>query len=99
MALSVNGEQKYNGPIAPSQNVQVNHDMAARSDENDEEDEEEEEDDDEPRLKYSSLTKSQGSVYRNGDATSAFLVASDKMVCWVPGKLIGFKKTPLIKDV
>jgi hypothetical protein len=49
-------------------------------DEDEDEDEEEEEEDEEPRLKYASLTKGQGSVYRNGDATSAFLVAGDKMV-------------------
>ena len=45
--------------------------------------EEEEEEDEEPRLKYASLTKSLRPVYRNGDATSAFLVAGDKMVCSV----------------
>lgn len=35
---------------------------------------------DEPRLKYSKLTGGLASVYRNGDATSCFLVAGDKMV-------------------
>lgn len=40
----------------------------------------EDEEDDEPRLKYAYLTKHLGSVYRNGDATSTFLVAGDKMV-------------------
>lgn len=50
-----------------------------------EDDDEEEEDDDddadeEPKLKYSRLTSSLGPVYRNGDATSSFLVAGDKMV-------------------
>lgn len=50
--------------------------------ENGEEDVESEEDeeDEEPRLKYASLTKHLKPVYRNGDATSAFLVAGDKMV-------------------
>ena len=42
---------------------------------------EEEEEEDEPKLKYMTLTKSLGPVYRNGDATSAFLAAGDKMVC------------------
>ncbi|TGJ84627.1 hypothetical protein E0Z10_g4139 [Xylaria hypoxylon] len=46
----------------------------------DEEEEEEEEDDDEPRLKHVRLTQHLGAVYRNGDSTSAFLVAGDKMV-------------------
>lgn len=45
-----------------------------------EEDEEEDEEDEEPRLKYASLTKRLKSVYRNGDATSAFLVGGDKMI-------------------
>ena len=48
---------------------------------NDEEGEaSEEEEDEEPRLKYASLTKHLTAVYRNGDATSTFLVAGDKMV-------------------
>ena len=50
--------------------------------ENEEEGEgsEEGEEDEEPRLKYASLTKNLNPIYRNGDATSAFLVAGDKMV-------------------
>lgn len=52
------------------------------ADDHDDDDEEEDEDgaDDEPKLKYSRLTSSLGPVYRNGDATSSFLVAGDKMV-------------------
>ncbi|KAI9847305.1 MAG: Vacuolar protein sorting-associated protein 41 [Sclerophora amabilis] len=46
-------------------------------DEDDTDDDDEE--DDEPILKYAKLTGSLGRVYRNGDATSAFLVAGDKM--------------------
>lgn len=50
-------------------------------DDSDQEEEEEDEDEDEePRLEYTSVTKKLTSVYRNGDATSAFLVAGDKMV-------------------
>ena len=41
---------------------------------------EEDEEDEEPRLSYTPLTKHLKSVYRNGDATSTFLVAGDKMV-------------------
>jgi vacuolar protein sorting-associated protein 41 len=52
-----------------------------------EEDEDDEGDEDEPKLKYARLTSHLLPVYRNGDATSAFLVAGDKMVsleevCW-----------------
>ncbi|CAJ2509633.1 Uu.00g146590.m01.CDS01 [Anthostomella pinea] len=48
--------------------------------EHSEEDDEEDEEEDEPKLKYARLTHHLGPVYRNGDATSAFLVAGDKMV-------------------
>ncbi|GME34575.1 Vacuolar assembly protein [Neofusicoccum parvum] len=43
-------------------------------------DEEDDEDDEEPKLKYDRLTSTLGSVYRNGDATSSFVVGGDKMV-------------------
>lgn len=42
---------------------------------------EEEEEEEEPRLKYAPLTKHLNPVYRNGDATSSFFVAGDKLVC------------------
>lgn len=52
-------------------------------DEDEDEDDDDEDDDDEdeePRLKYARLTQHLSPVYRNGDATSSFLVAGDKMV-------------------
>ena len=52
------------------------HDEGTTTDEEEDEDEE----DEEPLLKYATLTKQLGSIYRNGDATSVFLVAGDKMV-------------------
>jgi vacuolar protein sorting-associated protein 41 len=45
-----------------------------------EDDSEEEDEEEEPRLKYATLTKSVSSLYRNGDASSAVLVAGDKMI-------------------
>ncbi|KAJ2903143.1 putative vacuolar assembly protein [Zalerion maritima] len=42
--------------------------------------ESEEDEDDEPRLKYGRLTQHVGGVYRNGDATSSFIVSGDKMI-------------------
>lgn len=54
------------------------HDAAAAAAAAEEDDDEA---DEEPKLKYSRLTSSLGPVYRNGDATSSFLVAGDKMVC------------------
>lgn len=49
--------------------------------ESDGEDDEDDDEDDEPKLKYARLTSSLAPVYRNGDATSCFAVAGDKMVC------------------
>ncbi|KHJ34291.1 putative vacuolar assembly protein [Erysiphe necator] len=47
--------------------------------ESDQEDDDTDEEEDEPRLKYARMTTQLGPVYRNGDATSAFVVAGDKM--------------------
>ncbi|KAJ4289914.1 Vacuolar protein sorting-associated protein 41 [Collariella sp. IMI 366227] len=55
-------------------------DDGEEEDEEEEEDDDEEEEDEEPELKYARLTQHLGPVYRNGDATSAFLVAGDKMI-------------------
>ena len=55
----------------------------ARESEAEEEDDDDGEDDeveDEPKLKYARLTSHLLPLYRNGDATSAFMVAGDKMV-------------------
>lgn len=49
-------------------------------DDDDDDEEEDEDEDEEPKLKYARLTPHLGAVYRNGDATSSFLVAGDKMV-------------------
>ncbi|KAK4187332.1 putative vacuolar protein sorting-associated protein [Podospora australis] len=49
-------------------------------DDDEEDEEEEEEEDEEPKLKYARLTQHLGPVYRNGDATSSFLVAGDKTI-------------------
>lgn len=51
-----------------------------QSDKDEEEDEEDEEEEEEPKLKYARLTGRLSSIYRNGDSTSAFTVAGDKMV-------------------
>lgn len=49
-------------------------------DDDDDDDEEDEDEDEEPKLKYARLTQHMSAVYRNGDATSAFVVAGDKMM-------------------
>lgn len=59
----------------------VERSASVKEEENEAEEEEEEDDEeDEPRLNYTPLTKYLRTLYRNGDATSAFLVAGDKMV-------------------
>ena len=67
-------------PIKPPSQSTGRDDDDADDDDEEEDDEDEDEEDDEPRLKYARLTPHLGPVYRNGDATSAFLVAGDKMV-------------------
>lgn len=49
-------------------------------DEDEDDDDEEEEEDEEPRFKYARLTQNMSGLYRNGDATSAFIVGGNKMV-------------------
>ncbi|KAJ1326077.1 vacuolar protein sorting-associated protein 41 [Microdochium nivale] len=49
-------------------------------DADDDDDDEEEDEDEEPKLKYARLTQHLSAVYRNGDATSSFIVAGDKMI-------------------
>lgn len=46
----------------------------------DDDDEEEDEEEEEPELKYATVTKRIGPVFRNGDAISSILVSGDKMV-------------------
>ncbi|KAL9596187.1 MAG: hypothetical protein Q9219_005973 [cf. Caloplaca sp. 3 TL-2023] len=63
------------------------------------EEDEEEEDDDEPRLKYVSLTQHLKPVYRNGDATSAFVVGGDKMIMGTHNGNIHVLSLPSLKPV
>lgn len=55
-------------------------DQARRADSDSDDDGDDEDDDEEPKLKYSRLTSNLLPLYRNGDATSSFMVAGDKMV-------------------
>lgn len=82
MALELGGieekdyeDRRKSSDSGPERKTEEEEDADEDEDENEDEDEE-----DEPRLKYTSLTKNLRLLYRNGDATSAFLVAGDKMV-------------------
>lgn len=66
----------HHAPADPAHN--------GEGDEDNEDEDEEEDEEDEPKLKYTRLTGNLASVYRGGDATSAFMVAGDKMVRSAP---------------
>ena len=78
-ALAAPSRDTVGKDAAPSTNSESDEDGEDHDADEDEEEEDEEEDE-EPRLKYARLTPHLGAVYRNGDATSSFLVAGDKMI-------------------
>lgn len=65
----------------------------------DEDGEDEDEEDEEPRLKYAPLTRNLGTVYRNGDATSAFLVAGDKLIMGTHNGQVHVYAMPMLQDL
>lgn len=90
LEVGVTDEKEGDGPKetsngGPEQNQKPEEeDNSGDADvEEEDEDEDEEDEEDEPRLKYTSLTKNVRPLYRNGDATSTFFVAGDKMVRWL----------------
>ncbi|KAL9044276.1 MAG: hypothetical protein Q9214_002575 [Letrouitia sp. 1 TL-2023] len=90
------------GATRTGMDAEVSQEEEEAEDENgndDYEDEDEDEDDEEPRLKYASMTKHLTSVYRNGDATSAFLVAGDKMVIGTHNGNIHIFSLPSLKQI
>lgn len=80
MASEAEGADKGDGGDRNGLSPTSNNGTLEKENGEDEVASEEEEEEEEPRLKYASLTKHLKAVYRNGDATSAFLVAGDKMV-------------------
>jgi hypothetical protein len=68
------------GPDEAQRERAANNGHPSAEHDSEEGEEEEDEAEEEPKLKYTRLTSSLGPVYRNGDATSTFLVAGDKMV-------------------
>ena len=80
MALAVEARGKKRDVDRTNSELDTNGASTQEADQ--EEEDEEEDEEEEPRLEYTSMTKKLTSVYRNGDATSAFLVAGDKMVSY-----------------
>ncbi|EON67066.1 hypothetical protein W97_06183 [Coniosporium apollinis CBS 100218] len=66
---AVEHHHHHHAPADPAHNGEV-----------DEDNEVDDEEEDEPKLKYTRLTGNLASVYRGGDATSASMVAGDKMI-------------------
>lgn len=81
--LEESSEQKRDA-AAEETEEEDNEEEDDQDEDDDEEEDEDEDEDEEPSLKISKLTPHLNSVYRNGDATSAFLVAGDKMVSFHP---------------
>ncbi|KAH7322836.1 hypothetical protein B0I35DRAFT_389754 [Stachybotrys elegans] len=68
-------------------------------DDDEEDDDEDDDEDEEPRLKYTRLTQHLSSVYRNGDATSTFLVAGDKMILGTHDGSIHVTQLPVFQSL
>lgn len=80
MAPAANKSGKRDDDGRATNKLDTNGTSTQESDQ--EEDDEEEDEEEEPRLDYTSMTRKLTSVYQNGDATSTFLVAGDKMVSY-----------------
>ncbi|KAI0128991.1 hypothetical protein BJ170DRAFT_682774 [Xylariales sp. AK1849] len=65
----------------------------------DEEDDETDDEDEEPTLKYARLTPHLSTVYRNGDMTSAFLTAGDKMITGTHNGNIHIVQLPMFQSL
>ncbi|KAF4930161.1 Vacuolar protein sorting-associated protein 41-like protein [Colletotrichum viniferum] len=68
-------------------------------DEDDDDDDDDDDEDEEPRLKYARLTQHLAPIYRNGDATSAFLVAGDKMIIGTHNGVIHVIQLPMFQSL
>jgi hypothetical protein len=75
-----NTEDEPHTPAREQSHVETVASNGKDSAEQDSDDDEDEDADEEPKLKYSRLTSNLLPIYRNGDATSSFMVAGDKMV-------------------
>ncbi|PHH50384.1 Vacuolar protein sorting-associated protein 41 -like protein [Ceratocystis fimbriata CBS 114723] len=77
-----------------------NSDEQSTEEESEDEDESEDSDEEEePQLKTARLTTNLGPIYRNGDATSAFLVGGDKMIVGTHNGNIHVLQLPIFQNV
>ncbi|KAM0710031.1 hypothetical protein Q7P35_002393 [Cladosporium inversicolor] len=100
--MSVDPQAAASGP-EPDDALHRHHqpepeDATQHGQEEDEEDDEDEEDE-EPKLKYAKLTGSLAGVYRNGDFTTAFCVAGDKMIMGTQDGNIHALSVPTMENI
>lgn len=74
-------DSQSHDPDSADENDEDETETIGSNEDEEDEDEEEDEEEDEPKLKNARMTGYMTQLYRNGDATSSFLVAGDKMVC------------------
>ena len=74
--------RELNAPSSDDRGVSggEGQEQEAKDADDDDEDDDDDDEEEEAKLKYARLTSNLGGLYRNGDATSAFVVAGDKMV-------------------
>ncbi|KAK5101974.1 Vacuolar protein sorting-associated protein 41 [Lithohypha guttulata] len=90
-------------PATPKSASGPDHDRVHAEDQEEEDGEDDEDDgeeeEEEPRLKYAPLTKNLSNVYRNGDSTSSFIVAGDKLVLGTHDGKIHVYTMPMMQNV
>jgi vacuolar protein sorting-associated protein 41 len=79
--------------------AQYGSNVGEAADDNEEEEEDEEDEDEEPKLKYARLTQHLSAVYRNGDMTSTFIVAGDKMIIGSDDGNISIVQMPMFQAI
>ncbi|CAI4215558.1 unnamed protein product [Parascedosporium putredinis] len=98
-AVAEEGEESAHTEASDhEEEIEPKNDVDTEGDEDEEEDEEDDEDE-EPTLKYARLTQHLRTVYRNGDATSSFLVAGDKMIVATHNGNINVIQLPLFQNL
>jgi hypothetical protein len=97
---------KVTSAIASNNNDVAEQDVTSNKDvghkahmDTDELTDEDGDDEEEPKLKYAKLTGSLANVYRNGDSTSAFIVAGDKMVVGTHSGSIHVSSIPTLQTL
>ncbi|KFY66531.1 hypothetical protein V497_00866 [Pseudogymnoascus sp. VKM F-4516 (FW-969)] len=79
MHENIPSDSQSHDPDSADENDEDETETIGSNEDEEDEDEEEDDEEDEPKLKNARMTGYMTQLYRNGDATSSFLVAGDKM--------------------